>query len=485
MSMKTQCFSVALLSALTLFTSNIALANAGQDIGTKKSAVKQPNIVLLFSDDAGYADFGFHGSKIMKTPHLDKLAKEGVKFDQAYVTDPTCGPSRAGLITGKYQQRFGFEENNVPGYMSENSAADGSDMGIPVEEVTIADYLKKLGYTNGFYGKWHVGGADKFHPLNRGFDQFYGFRGGARSYFAYSKAPASKLDLNERNFGNFEEPKGYYTDVLAQETVEFIESSVKKDKPFFAFVSFNAVHTPMDAKPEDLAQFPKLEGKLKTLAAMTLALDRASGKIMDKLAELGIDDNTIVIFTNDNGGPSDKNASSNAPFSGTKSNHLEGGLRVPFLMKWPNHIQPNSSFNEPVSLFDLLPTFYAAGGGMTKDLDAVDGVNLLPYIQNQTNSRPHDVLFWKKDTRATIRDGDWKLIRFPDRPAELYYVPDDVRESNNLAAEQPDKVKKMFKKLFAWESTLERPRWLLKRKFENYDIERMDKYRRINLESKN
>jgi arylsulfatase A-like enzyme len=482
MPMKTQFFSVALLSALTLFTSNIALADVAS---SKKSAVKQPNIVLLFSDDAGYADFGFHGSKIMKTPHLDKLAKEGVRFEQAYVTDPTCGPSRAGLITGKYQQRFGFEENNVPGYMSENSAADGSDMGIPVEEKTMADYLKNLGYTSGFYGKWHVGGADKFHPLNRGFDEFYGFRGGARSYFAYSKAPASKLDLNERNFGNFEEPQDYYTDVLAQETVEFIENSVKKDKPFFAFVSFNAVHTPMDARPEDLAKFPNLQGKLKTLAAMTLALDRASGKIMDKLAELGIDDNTIVIFTNDNGGPSDKNASSNAPFSGTKSNHLEGGLRVPFLMKWPNNIQPNSSFSAPVSLFDLLPTFYAAGGGMTKDLQDIDGVNLMPYIQNTKTSRPHDVLFWKKDTRATIRDGDWKLIRFPDRPAELYYVPEDIREMNNLAAEHPNKVKKMFKDLFAWESTLERPRWLLKREFENYDIERMDKYRRVNLESKN
>ncbi|MDO7085186.1 sulfatase-like hydrolase/transferase [Pseudocolwellia sp. AS88] len=480
--MKAQLLSVALLSALTLFTSNIALADVAS---SKKSAVKQPNIVLLFSDDAGYADFGFHGSKIMKTPHLDKLAKEGVRFEQAYVTDPTCGPSRAGLITGKYQQRFGFEENNVPGYMSENSAADGSDMGIPVEEKTMADYLKNLGYTSGFYGKWHVGGADKFHPLNRGFDEFYGFRGGARSYFAYSKAPASKLDLNERNFGNFEEPQDYYTDVLAQETVEFIENSVKKDKPFFAFVSFNAVHTPMDARPEDLAQFPNLQGKLKTLAAMTLALDRASGKIMDKLAELGIDDNTIVIFTNDNGGPSDKNASSNAPFSGTKSNHLEGGLRVPFLMKWPNNIQQNSTFSAPVSLFDLLPTFYAAGGGMTKDLQDVDGVDLMPYIQNIKVSRPHDVLFWKKDTRATIRDGDWKLIRFPDRPAELYYIPEDIREMNDLAAEHPKKVKKMFKDLFEWESTLERPRWLLKREFENYDIERMDRYRRVNLERRN
>ncbi|XQW86829.1 sulfatase-like hydrolase/transferase [Thalassotalea piscium] len=480
-SIKSLLTGVAFIIALAPLSN--ALANDKAKSNTQKPG-KQPNIVLLFSDDAGYADFGFHGSKIMKTPNLDKLAQQGVKFEQAYVTDPTCGPSRAGLITGKYQQRFGFEENNVPGYMSKNSAADGSDMGVPVEEVTMADYLKKLGYTNGFYGKWHVGGADKFHPLKRGFDEFYGFRGGARSYFAYSKAPASELDLNERNFRNFEEPKGYYTDVLAEEATQFIEKNAKADKPFFAFVSFNAVHTPLDAKPEDLAQFPALKGKLKTLAAMTLALDRASGKIMDKLVELGIDDNTIVIFTNDNGGPSDKNASSNAPFSGTKSNHLEGGLRVPFLMKWPNHIQANTTYEYPISLFDLLPTFYAAGGGMTKDLPGIDGVDLMPYIQQKNSNRPHNVLYWKKDTRATIREGDWKLIRFPDRPAELYYVPEDIKEVHNVASKHPEKVKKMFKKLFVWESTLERPRWLLKRKFENYDIERMDKYRRVDLENK-
>lgn len=443
------------------------------------STDQQPNIVFLFSDDAGYADFGFHGSKIMKTPNLDKLASQGMLFTQGYVTDPTCGPSRAGLITGKYQQKFGYEENNVPGYMSKNSAALGDEMGVPTNQVTMGEYLKELGYATAYYGKWHLGGADKFHPTKRGFDEFYGFRGGARSFWPYTatRKPHSHLDYLERGFGFYQEHEGYLTDVLADETVDFIERQHKKNKPFFAFVSFNAVHTPMEATEADLAQFPELTGNRKIVAAMTLALDRASGVILDKLESLGIDDNTIVVFSNDNGGPTDKNASNNAPFSGTKSNHLEGGLRVPYIIKWPNKLPANTHYNYPVMTFDLLPTFYAAGGGDVNKLKDIDGVNLLPYITGENQQRPHDTLFWKKDVRATIRQGDWKLIRFPDRPAELYYVPNDTQEVENVAALHPEKVKTMFKRLFEWESTLERPRWLLKRKFENYDINRMDKYR--------
>lgn len=440
-------------------------------------AQNQPNIVLLFSDDAGYADFGFHGSKIIKTPNLDKLAKQGVRFTQGYVSDPTCGPSRAGLITGKYQQRFGFEENNVPSYMSKVSAADGREMGVPVEEITIADYLKKQGYVTSFYGKWHLGGDDRFHPTKRGFDEFYGFRGGARSYFPYSKAPPSEMDLMERGFANFVEPEQYLTDALAKEAISFIEKNAKAKKPFFTMLSFNAVHTPMDATEEDLKQFPELKGKRKTVAAMTLALDRACGKVLDKLKELGIEKNTLVVFTNDNGGPTDKNAGVNFPLSGTKSSHLEGGIRVPFLMKWPGKIQPNTTYDFPISTLDLLPTFFTVGGGNTETIKDIDGVDLLPYVNGTNKGRPHEILFWKKDARGVIRKGDWKLIRYPDRPAELYNIPEDISETNNLVSEHPEMVKEMFKELFQWELTLERPRWMLKKSFEKVDIDRMDEYR--------
>ena len=465
---------INLLLILSVACSHRAVSQL-DDQKIKLDKEQKPNIVLLFADDAGYADFGFHGSSTMITPNLDRLAASGVRFTQGYVSDPTCGPSRAGIITGKYQQRFGFEENNVPGYMSDVSAADGAEMGIPTEEKTIGDHLQAAGYKTGFYGKWHVGGADRFHPNQRGFEDFYGFRGGARSYFEYQKEPREPLNKMERNFKVFEEPKAYLTDQLATETVRFIEEN--KERPFFAFVSFNAVHTPMDATPEDLTQFPKLEGKRKIVAAMTLALDRACGKIIAKLDELGLSENTIVVFTNDNGGPTDKNASSNYPLSGTKSNHLEGGIRVPFLMKWPGKIQAKSTYNYPISTLDLLPTFVAATGSQAPIPQDIDGVNLWPYIDGVNKDKPHKQLFWKKQARAALREGDWKLIRYPDRPAELYNIAKDEREMNDQAAAYPDRVKDMYKSIFEWESTLERPRWLLKRKFENVDIDRMDKYR--------
>ncbi|WP_020208780.1 sulfatase-like hydrolase/transferase [Gilvimarinus chinensis] len=465
---------ISVLLFISLFSSFANAAVQQQD---------KPNILLLFTDDAGYGDFGFHGSKEIRTPNLDALAAEGVIFSAGYVSDATCGPSRAGLMTGKYQQRFGYEEINVPGFMSPNSALKGEDMGLPVDQVTMADYLKKRGYRNGMFGKWHLGAADRYHPLKRGFDEFYGFRGGDRSYFAYAEGeidPNSPILADkrmERGFGHYEEPEKYLTDKIADEVIEFIRQANSDDKPFFAFVSFNAPHTPMEATKEDLAQFPNLEGKRKTYAAMMLAMDRASGAILDELETLNIEDNTLVVFTNDNGGPSDKNASVNDPLSGTKSNHLEGGVRVPYVMRWPERLEAGTTYEKPVITLDLLPTFYAAAGGNTEDLDDVDGKNLIPYVTSEKDGRPHEMMYWKKDARAAIRKGDWKLIRHRDRPAELFYLPEDIAEHDDQALQERDRLKEMFKDLYHWELTLERPLWLLQQKYEAYDIQRMDDYR--------
>ncbi len=440
-------------------------------------AQTKPNIVLIIADDAGYADFGFQGSKIMKTPFLDKFASQSMKFKQAYVSAAVCGPSRAGILTGKYQQRFGFEENNVPGYMSKSCLPD-DEMGLPLDQKTIAEYMKSLGYKTALFGKWHQGNTDQYHPTKRGFDTFYGFRGGARSYYAYddqNHLPAPE-DRMERGFGHFEETKEYLTDALARETIQFMEQN--RNQPFFAILAFNAVHNPMEADKKDLKEFPELTGKRKELAAMTLSLDRACGRVFDKLEQLGLDKNTIVIFTNDNGGPSDANASVNDPLSGTKANHLEGGIRVPFLMRWPNVIPSNTAYNFPISTLDLLPTFYAAAGGNMDLLVNLDGVNLKPYITGENANPPHPVLYWKKESRGAIREGDWKLLRFPDRPAELYNIEKDISEVHDLAAEYPAKVKEMYKKLFDWELTLERPLWQLQRKYEGAAMKRMDDYRK-------
>lgn len=443
----------------------------------KVYALNQPNILLIISDDAGYHDFGFQGSKIMKTPALDKLASESIVFNQAYVTAAVCGPSRAGLYTGRYQQRFGFEENNVPGYMSK-SGLYGNDMGLPLSETTMANYLKSAGYQTGLFGKWHMGDDDRFHPLKRGFDKFYGFRTGSRSYFSYNKEELKqrKNERIERGFKSFEEHKGYLTDVLATETNRFIERSVADSTPFFGVLSFTAVHAPMEAKKEDLAKFPYLTGKRKTLAAMNLSMDHAIEKILNKLDSLAISQNTLVIFVNDNGGPTDQNHSNNYPLSGTKANHLEGGIRVPMLMRWPKKLNAGI-YHYPVSTLDILPTLINVSGKSITPYKELDGVNLLPYLTKQKNTRPHQTLYWKKENRAAIRDGDFKLLRFPDRPAELYNLKADIAESQNIAGENPEILKHLYKKLFNWELTLERPLWQLKREYEGIAMKRMDNFR--------
>lgn len=444
----------------------------------KVNAQDKPNIVFILSDDAGYADFGFQGSKDFKTPNLDALAKSGVKFTQAYVSAAVCGPSRAGLLTGMYQQKFGYEENNVPGYMS-HSGLTGDNMGLPLDKKTVGDYLQKLGYKTAVFGKWHMGNADRFHPTKRGFDEFYGFRGGARSYYEITKHSKKqrKEDLLERGFEGYKESEIYLTDALAKETMSFMERN--KENPFFVYLSFNAVHTPMEARADDLKTIPShLTGKRRTLAAMTIGLDRACGQVLQKIKDLGIEKNTLIVFANDNGGPSDSNESNNHPLSGTKANHLEGGIRIPFLMSWKGQLKKNTTFNKPVSTLDLLPTFVTLAGGDISKIEGLDGVDLLPYLEKGNQGKPHETLYWKKEARGAIRHNDYKLIRFPDRPAELYNIEEDISEVNDLASKYPEKVKKLYKMLFDWELTLERPLWQLKRVYEGKAAVRMDKYRK-------
>ncbi|WP_096085398.1 sulfatase [Agaribacterium haliotis] len=435
---------------------------------------QQPNILFILSDDAGYADFGFHGSKDILTPQLDQLASQGLRFKQAYVSAAVCGPSRAGLLTGKYQQRFGYEENNVPGYMS-LSGTHGDAMGLPLDQLTMADYLKQQGYRTALFGKWHQGNADRFHPMKRGFDEFYGFRGGARSFYPFSEQNPNhrKEDFLERGFSVYAESDKYFTDTLADASIDFIKKN--KNQPWFAFVSLTAPHAPMEALPEDLARFPDLEGTRQIYAAMMWNMDKNIGRILSALEQEGQADNTLVVFTNDNGGPSDHNASDNAPFSGTKANHLEGGIRVPMLMRWPGVTHANSTFDQAVSLLDLLPTFYRAAGGASAPAD-LDGVDLKPFVTGENTQAPHEFLFWKKEVRAAVRHGDWKLLRFPDRQAMLFNIKNDPGETNDLAASHPELSARLYKILFAWELKLERPAWQLKRQYEGAAIKRMDDY---------
>ncbi|MGA9638500.1 sulfatase-like hydrolase/transferase, partial [Flavobacterium sp.] len=349
---------------------------------TAQKSNQKTNIIFLFADDAGYNDFGFQGSKYFKTPNLDKLASEGMIFKEAYTTDSVCGPSRAGLLTGMYQQRYGIEENNVPGYMSESSRLNDDEMGLPLNIKTIADYLHPLGYKSIVLGKWHLGNADRYHPLKRGFDEFYGFRGGARSFWPLTQTEAANRpeDRLERGFGNYAEPTKYITDDFADKACDFMEEN--KKNPFFMYVSFNAVHSPLHTTDEDMAKIKGLTGKRQQLAAMTLALDRACGQILDKLKKLGLEKNTLIVFSNDNGGP-DGTETSNYPLSGCKSNFLEGGIRVPFIMKLPSVIKPGSTYDKSISMLDMVPTFINLAGGNASTIKVLDGVDLMPFVTNK------------------------------------------------------------------------------------------------------
>ena len=460
-----------------LFATALLLALCAFPAAAHDTRPERPNIVLILGDDLGSRDMGFQGSREIPTPNIDRIAAEGVSFPQAYATHQVCGPSRAGLMTGKYPQRFGYEYNNVRQLVSPASKLPFEDMGLPLTEATMADRLRALGYRTAAYGKWHLGVAERYHPLNRGFDEFYGFLGGSRSYFAFSDSnPVTRPeDRMERGNGVFEEFEGYLTDVLAAEGAGFIARN--KKQPFFLYMSFNATHAPMESLPEDRAAFPNLTGIRLEQAAMMRALDRGVGVLLEALEREGLAKNTIVVFTDDNGGSTSVNAGVNYPYAGEKATHLEGGFRVPMAIRWPGKIAAASSYQYPVSLIDLLPTFVDAAGGDVAKLAPIDGVSLWPYLSGANPDRPHQRLYWKRDVRGTIRDGDWKLMRFPDRPAELYNLVDDPGEQADLASENPELVRQLFKALFAWEVTLERPLWMRTTDVEARDMEIHEYYR--------
>ncbi len=405
----------------------------------------QANFVLIVADDLGYADLGFTGSTQIKTPSIDLLAASGVRFTQGYVSSAVCSPSRAGFLTGRNQVSFGHDNNlggSQPGF-------DPQFLGLPLTERTIADHLSELGYVNGLVGKWHLGYEPQFHPQKRGFDEFWGYTGGGHDYFtALPDGKGYKAPIE----CNYKTPQDitYITDDVGNECVDFIDRH--QDEPFFLFASFNAPHTPMQALAEDLELYKHIQNKKRrTYAAMVHRLDLNVGKIVDALDSNGIRENTLVVFISDNGGPTNTNGSLNAPYNGQKGILLEGGVHVPFIMSWPSTIPAGSTYDKPVISLDFAPTFIdLAGGEITEELK-FDGVNLLPYILNQNEALPHQDLKWRFTISAAIREGDWKLIRLPDRLPMLYHLPTDISEQNNLALDSLTITKDLLKKLGDWD----------------------------------
>jgi len=416
------------------------------------AAAERPNILLIVGDDMGYADVGFHGCKDIPTPHLDALAAAGVRCTNGYVTGPYCSPTRAGLLTGRQQNRFGHEYN------------PGGGNGLPLTETLLPERLAKAGYATGMVGKWHLGAKPEQTPPRRGFAEFFGFLGGAHSYFNTGGILRGAEPVKEMD---------YTTDAFGREAVAFVRGH--KDKPWFLYLAFNAVHTPMDATDARLAKFAAIaDKKRRTYAAMMSALDDNIGRVRQALQESGQAERTLIFFISDNGGPTmngtTTNGSSNAPLRGSKRTTLEGGIRVPFLVAWPGQLKP-AVYDSPVVQLDLHATALAAAGVTVEPEAKLEGVDLLPYFSGAKREAPHAALYWRFGAQMAIRQGDWKLVRYdgnadtntgkaqPVSAVKLYDLSKDIHEDKDLAAEQPEKVKQLQARWDEWNRGNVKPLW--------------------------
>ena len=421
-------------------------------VGPPVEAGDRPNIFLILADDLGYADLGANGyATDIATPHLDAIAANGVRFTDGYASHPYCSPSRAGLMAGMYQHRFGFEANSGP----ESHAA--ANFGLPRHIPTLAEKLQSAGYATGMVGKWHIGFREGLRPHERGFDHSYVFHSGARSFYP---DPARSSPLL-RNGVVIENEPAYLTDAFAREAVDFIERS--HGEPWFLYLAFNAVHVPMEATEAYEARFPDIaDPNRRTLAGMLAAMDDAVGDVMTKVRELGAAENTLVLFYSDNGGIPPKNASLNGPLRGMKSTMFEGGVRVPFLAQWEGTIPAGQVYENPVIGFDCHATALAAAGLSLDNGDApgLDGVDLLPFVTGNNDARPHQALFWRAGNQHAARIGDYKMVTQRGAGTMLFNLAEDLGESHNLAVSHPEKLTELTKAFRRWSSSVMEPQWI-------------------------
>ena len=428
------------MKKLALFFGSILTLVSCSSINDSK-----PNIIIILADDAGYSDFGFMGSVEIKTPNLDQLALDGVTFNNAYVSASVCSPSRAGLLTGMYQQRFGHECNLDSDV---NNSFDPN-------QITIAEALKTEGYTTGLIGKWHLGDKTQNHPLKNGFDYFWGFISGARNYF-YNPNEVNRNSI--RNVvENYSQTKfeGYLTDVLGEKAISFIDKNNQSNNPFFLFISFNAPHTPMQAKEEVLKKFK--DNPRQVYASMMWSMDEAIGNVIDALKENNQYDNTIIYFLSDNGAAMSNNASP-FPYKGWKGNQYEGGIKTPMVMTWKNKIKSNTQFDGFISALDIFKTSLEVSNVNDELMVNADGKNIMNYLND--NIIQNENLFWRKDKMATVRSGNYKLIRLNDTSTVLYNIENNYFEDLDLKFTERSIHDSLFNLLSAWEDRLIDPNWI-------------------------
>ena len=462
-----------------------------------------PNIIIIVADDLGKHEISAYGGKIVQTKNIDRLAKNGLRFDEAYITSPICAPSRAGMMTGRYQQRFGFEiniherypKNRFEYWVAKTFVSkdpfvvakqnppifpDFEDMqkqGIPPTEFLLPELLKKHGYNTAIFGKWHLGYNASAIPLNRGFDYHYGF---LEAFSLYAPVNDSNIvnfkhdDFTDKHIwnkarkgncaiqrnGNIIEEKTYLTDKIADESVKWLSGNYQSG-PFFMYLPFSAPHTPFQAKKEiyDLYAHVQDENK-RVYYAMIHSLDEAVGKLLDKLDALKLTENTLIFFLSDNGGAVYTHAADNSPLKSGKFSNFEGGINIPFLMSWPKQIGSGEVYKTPVSSLDIFAIICHVAGVKLPAERNFDGKNLIPFINENSDMMPHPVLYWRSMHHKSIRKDKWKLI-WDDlgKGIALYNLEVDKSEKNNLASAQPDIVKSLLLDFDNWESAMIQPNW--------------------------
>ncbi len=420
-------------------TQTVTIVN-GQTATVAVTLTKQkPNVIVIVADDLGYADLGIQSSADIVTPNIDSIARNGIRFTNGYVTAPVCAPSRAGFLTGRYQQRFGLELLPNEG---------DTTFGLSLNEITLGNRMKAQGYATAAIGKWHLGTQSQFAPQQRGFDEFFGFLIGMHSYTNWNQPNNPILRGTQAVVENT-----YLTDAFSREAVDFIQRN--QSRPFYLHLAYNAPHDPMQATSDYLSRFPDItDTNRKTFAAMMAAMDDGVGQVLAKLRELKLEENTMIVFFSDNGGIPRVNTSKNDPFNGQKDQLLEGGIRIPFMMQWKGYLPAGAISNTPITSLDVLPTAVSAAMGRKFSDVTLDGVNLIPFLLGAETALPHDKLFWRSGaTQYAVRVGDWKLLFFQNS-TRLYNLATDQSESTNLAASNPTKLAELKTIYDQWNAQL-------------------------------
>lgn len=473
----------------------------GPDVAAVSANERAPNIIVILADDLGYNDLTFDGGGVadgaVPTPYINSIAHDGATLRDGYAGNATCAPSRAAIMTGRYATRIGYEftpagiafSRTIAGFNNRGSAhspiyneegeehyPSADEIGVPPGEIMMPELLKAKGYHSVILGKWHLGEGPGMTPNEQGFDEFLGFHAGAQMFdfpdspnvvnskqdfdpidqFLWAALPFSVQYNNEKRF----HPSEYMTDYLGDEAVSYIEAN--KNRPFFMYLSFNAVHTPLQALKSDYDALSNIsDHRLRVYAAMVKSLDRNVGKVLEKLKAEGLDENTLVIFSSDNGGAHYIGLPDiNKPYRGWKATFFEGGLRVPYFVKWPKKIAKGTVLDAPVGHVDIFATAAAAANVAVPSDRKIDGVNLLPYIEGTATGRPHETLFWRSGKYKVVLDGDWKLQEDDTQGKSwLFNLKDDPTEQNDLAQTMPEKVTEVKASLDAINAEQRDPLW--------------------------